>query len=375
MTLGILGGGQLGRMTAFAAARLGLDVRILTDVASGPERAFANVTVADWTEPDVLRRWVAGCDVVTVESEWAPADHLARVLPDATAQHPSVETLLTVRHKGRQRRLLRGASLPQPEHVLCPSREALLAAPETLAYPVVVKRYEGSYDGYGNALCASPAELSDAWGRLAGADGVLAEAFVDFTAELAVQVARGADGTTAVYPVCRSEQHDHRCHAVEVPAGLASETELEAQRVAVRAVETIGMVGIATAELFLLPDGSVLVNELAPRPHNTGHYTIEAAHTSQFENHVRAVCGLPLGDPSLRVPAACMINVLGTQEGVARPDLSAALEAVPEASVHIYGKQRSRPKRKMGHVTVTAASAATARRRAEAAAELIGTCS
>ena len=371
MTLGILGGGQLSRMTALAALRLGLDVRILADVASGPERAFAGVTVGDWTDPDVLCRWASGCDVVTVESEWAPAD----LLPDGVAVSPSAETLRAVRHKGRQRDLLTACELPQPAYRQCPARESLHEAAHALAFPLVAKRYEGSYDGYGNATCHTPADLDAAWDALAGSDGLLAEAFVDFTAELAVQVARGPDGTTAVYPVCRSEQRDHRCHAVEAPAGLTSETELEAQRVAVRAVESIGMVGIATAELFLLADGSALVNELAPRPHNSGHYTIEASHTSQFENHVRAVCGLPLGDPSLRVPAACMINVLGTDDAPARPDLAAALEAVPEASIHIYGKTASRPRRKMGHVTVTAATAATARRRAETAAGLIGVCS
>ena len=370
MTLGILGGGQLGRMTAFAAVRLGLDVRLLTDARSGPEAPFADVTVGDWTDPAVLRAWVAPCDAVTAESEWAPVDRLAGVLPAGVAVYPDAATLVGVRHKGRQRDVLSAAGLAQPAHRRCGSREALHAAAAALGLPLVAKRYEGSYDGYGNATCRSAADLDVAWDALAAEDGLLAEAFVDFSAELAVQVARGADGATAVYPVCRSEQRDHRCHAVEVPAGLDRQAELGAQRIAVRAVEAIGMVGVATAELFLARDGALLVNELAPRPHNTGHYTIEATHASQFENHVRAVCGLPLGDPSLRVPAACMVNVLGARDGEAAPELGGAL-AVPEATVHLYGKHAVRPRRKMGHVTVTAQTVAAARAHAEAAAAAI----
>ena len=367
MTLGILGGGQLGRMTALAAIRLGLDVRILTDAASGPEAAFADVTVGDWTDAELLRAWAAGCDAVTAESEWAPVDRLAAVLPDGVSVYPEAATLVAVRHKGRQRALLAEADLPQPPHRLCATRDTLHGAAAELGLPLVAKRYEGSYDGYGNATCHTPSDLDAAWDALALPDGLLAEAFVDFEAELAVQVARGADGATAVYPVCRTEQRDHRCHAVEVPAGLDADVDARAQRIAIQAIEAIGMVGIATAELFLTRDGGILVNELAPRPHNTGHYTIEGSHTSQFENHVRAVCGLPLGDPSLRAPAACMINVLGQRDGEATPELGAALD-VPSAAVHLYGKRAVRPRRKMGHVTVTAATPQLARERAEAAA-------
>ena len=368
MTLGILGGGQLGRMTAQAALRLGLDVRILTDAASGPEGAFAHVTVADWTDPDTLAAWADGCDGVTAESEWAPVDRLpARA---GLAVWPTPDTLRTVRHKGRQRDALAEAGLAQPPYRRCPTLDAARAARHAFG-AVVAKRYQGSYDGYGNATCHTDADLDAAWDGLAADDGLLIEGFVDFQAELAVQVVRGADGDTEVYPVCRSEQRDHRCHAVEVPSGIAGDVEMEAQRVAVRAVEAIGMVGVATAELFLTADGGVLVNELAPRPHNSGHYTIEASHTSQFENHVRAVCGLALGEPGLRVPAACMVNVLGDRQGDAAPHVAEALADVPEASVHVYGKRAVRPRRKMGHVTVTAPTVQAARSRAETAASRV----
>ena len=387
MTLGILGGGQLGRMTALAALRLGLDVRILADRASGPARPFAGTTVGDWTDPSVLRGWAEGCDAVTVESEWAPADRLRDVLPEGVALWPSPDTLRVVRHKGRQRDRLAERGLPQPDHARAESLDALAAAAQRLGLPVVVKRFEGSYDGYGNATCRRPEDLGAAWEALAADDGLLVEAFVPFEAELAVQVARRADGETVVYPAVRSEHRDHRLHAATVPAGLAAAVEADAQRVARAAVEAVGAVGVVTVELFLLPGadasatgagapagdgatGRILVNEIAPRPHNTGHLWTEAGHTSQYENHVRAVLGLPLGDPGLRVPAACLVNVLGQRDGPARPRLDDAL-AVGGATLHLYGKPDVRPDRKMGHVVATAPDAATARDRAERAASLV----
>ena len=373
MTLGILGGGQLGRMTALAALRLGLDVRILAERPSGPAAPFAGATVADWTDPFVLRDWAEGCDAVTVESEWAPADRLLDVLPAGVLLWPSPDTLRTVRHKGRQRDRLAERGLPQPDYARAATREALGAAADRFGLPVVAKRFEGSYDGYGNATCRTPEELDDAWGRLAADDGLLVEAFVPFEAELAVQVARRADGEAVVYPAVRSEHRDHRLHAATVPAGLDADLEAEARRVALAAVEAVEAVGVVTVELFLLGADAgrrVRVNEIAPRPHNTGHIWTEAGHTSQYENHVRAVLGWPLGSPDLRVPAACLVNVLGVREGTSRPRLHDAL-AVEGASLHLYGKPDVRPARKMGHVVVTAPTPDAARRRAERAATLV----
>ena len=366
-TLGILGGGQLCRMTAQAALRLGIGVRILTDVASGPEAAFADVTVGDWEDADVLRAFAAGCTAVTAESEWAPVERLVGAVPGA-AVWPSPETILAVRHKGRQRDALAAAGLPQPRYARAATLAEAKAATADFGGSVVAKQFEGSYDGYGNATCRSDADVEAAWERLAADDGLLVEAFVPFEAELAVTVARRPDGATAVYPVVRSEHRDHRLHAATLPSGAGAGVEAEAQRVALTAVEALGCVGVATVELFWLAGAEVLVNEVAPRPHNTAHGTIEACVTSQFENHVRAVLGLPLGETRLRVPAAVTINVLGTTEGPFCPDLEAAL-GVAGASVHLYGKTESRPTRKMGHITATADMPAEARRLAEEAAE------
>ncbi len=373
--LGILGGGQLGRMTALAAARLGVPVRVLADAETGTGRPLAHVTVADWTDPFVLRDWAEGCDVVTVESEWAPADRLLDVLPEGVRLCPGVPTLLAIRHKGRQRERLAAAGLPQPEHVWAETPEEAYDALERFGR-VVLKQFEGSYDGYGNATCQTADDVDGAWDRLAAeptptrAGGLLVEAFVPFEAEAAVTVARRADGEAVVYPAVRSEHRDHRLHAATVPAGFSDATEAAARRVALDTIAALDVTGVATVELFVTGAGEVLVNEVAPRPHNTAHLTLDASHTSQFENHVRAALGWPLGDPALRVPAACMVNVLGQREGDTAPDLGAAL-AVPGASVHLYGKDEVRPRRKMGHVTATAATADDARQRAEAAAAAV----
>lgn len=374
MTLGILGGGQLGRMTALAAARLGVPVRFLTPDADGPSDPFAHVTVADWTADTVLAGWAAGCDVVTVESEWAPADRLAALRPDLPIR-PAPDALVVVRHKGRQNAAFAAAGLPQPTFAVPATRAEAHDARAALGGVVVAKQFEGSYDGYGNATCRADADVDAAWDRLAGPDGLLMEAFVPFEAEAAVTVARRPGGETVVYPVVRSEHRDHRLHAATVPAGFPDAVEAEARRVALAAVEAVDVVGVATVELFVTAAGadgrpSVLVNEIAPRPHNTAHLTIEAHATSQFENHVRAVLDLPLGSPALRVPAAAMVNVLGTADGPAAADLTGAL-AVDGASVHLYGKREVRERRKMGHVTATGPTADEARATAERAAAAI----
>lgn len=370
-TIGILGGGQLGRMLALAAVRLGMEVRILTPEASGAEAAFSNVTVGDWTDSNVLRNFAVGCDAITVESEWAPAAELARLLPEGVLIVPYPETLELIRNKGRQKKALQKAGLPVPPFALCETLEEAKAAAAEFGFPVVLKRFEGSYDGYGNATCDDDIALADAWNHLADADGALLEAWVPFVEELAVLIARGPDGNAVVYPVAYTEQADHRCHAVVVPAELPESVAIEAQRISLAAVEAVGGVGITAVELFRLADGRVLINELAPRPHNTGHYTIEACHTSQFENHVRAVMGWPLGSPALRVPAACMVNVLGFHDGPPHAgSLRLALD-IADASIHLYGKTEARRRRKMGHVTVTAGDPQTARLHAEAAASQI----
>ena len=371
LTLGILGGGQLGRMMALAAIPMGIRVRFLVPKPAGPAQGLGDITVADWTDPDVLRTFAEGCTAVTVESEWAPADRLADVLPEGVGLWPQPKTLALIRDKGVQKQALQDAGLPVPRFTCCPTLDDALATAEGFGYPVVLKRFRGSYDGYGNATAQTPDALRTAWPDLADDDGLMVETFVSFVRELAVLIARRPDGSQVTYPVAYTEQRDHRCHAVEVPADVTADVAAEAQRVALKAVEVVEGVGITAVELFETEEGDILVNELAPRPHNTGHYTIEGCYTSQFANHVRAVLGLPLGDPSLREDFAAMVNVLGHREGTIKLDGFAQALDIPGAAVHLYGKPDVRPKRKMGHVTVTGSDRQDVRRRAEKAAGLI----
>lgn len=369
--IGILGGGQLGRMSALAAIRMGVHVRTLSPSPSGPVAPLGDAVVGDWTDPDVMEAFVRTCDVITVESEWAPAELAESVAPDHVRVWPSASTLRLIRHKGTQKSVLADNGIPVPAFRECATIEAAREAIGEFGYPVLAKRFEGSYDGYGNATIRTEEDLTEAWTELAAEDGLLIEQFVDFVRELAVMVARSASGQTVVYPVVDTEQRDHRCHAVTAPAHISDRVSDAAQAMAIACADAVSIVGLLGVELFELHDGTVLVNELAPRPHNTGHYSIEACHTSQFENHVRAVLDWPLGNPDLQVPAAVMINVLGHRAGTVTTDGLAQALRVPGAAVHIYGKQESRPKRKMGHVTVTASTTIEARERAERAASHI----
>jgi 5-(carboxyamino)imidazole ribonucleotide synthase len=390
-TLGILGGGQLGKMMAQEALRMGIGVRLLSPKEAGPMQGFAGAQTGDWRDADVLARFADGCDAVTVESEWAPAAEARDALSEEVAVWPSPHTLRLISHKGRQKTHLREAGLPVPPFRNCASLDEAKAAAGELGYPVVAKQFEGSYDGYGNATCRDAGDVEDAWENLSAEDGLMIEQFVDFSAELSIIVARRPNGMNRSYAPVHTVQHadTHRCHRVEAPASRflsLSDTQVtEAYDLGEAAAEAVESVGVLAAELFLHKDGSLSINELAPRPHNTGHVTIEACETSQFENHVRAVLGLPLGDAGLRVPCAVMVNVLGEREGHP-PRAGEAFHKtllVPGASVHIYGKPEVRPGRKMGHVTVTGANREDdfgdeadllcddVRRRAEKAADLI----
>lgn len=358
-------------MMALAAIPMGIGVRFLAPKPAGPMQGLGTQTVGDWKDPDVIRSWADGLSVVTVESEWAPAEIAAAALGDSVPVRPVPRTLEIIRHKGRQKSHLAEAGLPVPEFVNCATIEEALDAARSFGYPVVAKQFLRSYDGYGNATVNSDDELRSAWDELAAEDGLMVEAFVDFVQELSVLVARRPGGEHVVYPVAHTEQRDHRCHAVVVPAEASPNVLTEARRVGLSAVESVGGVGLTAVELFETTGGRVLVNELAPRPHNTGHYSIEGSYTSQFENHIRAILDLPLGTPELRQPVSVMVNVLGHREGTSRPRGFEDALNIPGAAVHIYGKPDVRSKRKMGHVTVNGHKRDEVRQRAEKAAASI----
>lgn len=372
-TLGIVGGGQLAKMTAQAATQLGCEVVVLERSSDFPAHALDTRWIqGDWDDPAKLLELAAEVDVVSLENEFVSPVALRAVEQAGHVLRPSVATMALVQDKLIQKRTFAAAELPLPrfEAVEAPEDVARVAA--AAGWPLVLKRRTLGYDGKGNATVRSEAEVEGAWRKLAGGPGrVYAEEYCLFVLELAAIVVRGLDGGVREYPVVETENREHVCRVVRAPARVEARVAAEAARVARAAVEAIQGVGAFGVEMFLTRDGVVLVNEIAPRVHNTGHYTIEGCATSQFENHVRAVLGLPLGAATLRAPAACMVNLLGAGPGPGTPiGLERALR-VDGASVHVYGKSTSQRGRKMGHVTALGATMQEAEARALAAAEAI----
>jgi 5-(carboxyamino)imidazole ribonucleotide synthase len=371
--LGILGGGQLARMTVEAASRLGIEVAILEREANSPAgRMAAREVTGEWTDHDQLAALAEGVLAVTLENEFVDAPALAWLEERGVPVFPTAATLAAVQDKLTQKRFMSAAGVAVPDFAEVRVREDITTAGERWGWPVVLKARRNGYDGYGNATLRGPEDSAEACERLGWPErALLVETWVPFVRELAVMVARGRGGEVVVYPVVETVQREHICHIVRAPAQVASHVAARAAEMAQRAVEAIGGIGVFGVELFETADGEVFYNELAPRPHNSGHYSIEGCVTSQFENHTRAVLGLPVGSAELVAPAAVMVNLLGTRSGSARADGLGRALAVPEAHVHIYGKLASRRGRKMGHVTVLGATVAEAEARARAAAAAI----
>lgn len=369
-TVAILGGGQLARMMCAAATRIGVRTRVYQGADTGPCAFCADVFTGAWDDADALREFLAPAEVVTLDYEAVDLTTVREVMPSAAALRPGAQTMAWVSDKIAQRQRAVEAGLPVGPTRACPTVDALRAAGEELGYPMMLKRPRNSYDGYGNRTVKSASELEDAFSGLGG-QGVLAEGWVPFELELATMVARRPGGEARAYPLVATYQKDHKCDAVEIPAAVSKDVVARATELALKAAEAYDCIGVVGVEMFLLADGQVLLNEIAPRPHNTGHYTLDACATSQFENHLRGVLDMPLGDTSLLGPAAAMVNIIGTRSGPSRNEgLDRAL-AVDGASIHLYGKYDVRPGRKMGHVTAIGPDVATARARATQAASEI----
>ena len=352
--LGIIGGGQLARMTTIAAQQLGCDVVVLENNRLSPAATFASHSIiGDWNTPDALLELASQVDVITLENEFVDASLLAGLEQAGHSVWPSSRTLALVQDKFSQKQALQAAGLPIPQMRATDDRADLDVAIAEFGLPLVLKARRNAYDGKGNATIRHESEADTAWLRLGGHVGnpLYAEEFCEFTAELAVIITRGRDGETAIYPVVETVQKNHICHLVRAPARLVPGMAGHVTDVARRAVEAVDAVGSFGVEMFLTHDGEIVVNELAPRVHNSGHYTIEACVCSQFENHVRAVLGLPLGSTRMIAPAAAMVNLLGSIHAPGRVGGLKEALAIPGAHVHLYGKSMSGKGRKMGHVT------------------------
>ncbi|MDA0635276.1 5-(carboxyamino)imidazole ribonucleotide synthase [Nonomuraea sp. MCN248] len=363
--VGIVGAGQLARMTQPPAIALGVELRVL---AGAPDESAARVivdtVVGDYRSLDDLRAFAQGCHAITFDHEHVPGELIRALVDDGHAVHPGPGALLHAQDKAvmRERLTAIGAPCPAWARVSDPGEVAAFAAEH--GRPVVLKAITGGYDGRGVWVCDSEEAAAEAF---AAGSPLLAEAFVPFERELAVLVARSPHGQGVSYPVVETVQRDGICVEVLAPApGLDPEEAAEAQRVALRIAEELGVTGLLAVEMFQTGQGLV-VNELAMRPHNSGHWTIEGSRTSQFEQHLRAVLDLPLGSPAMTAPAVVMANLLGGDD----PDLFKRYEHVmahdPGVKVHFYGKQ-VRPGRKIGHVTAVGDDLDEVRARARHAA-------
>ena len=345
----VIGGGQLARMMQPAAVALGVPLRVLVE---GPDVAAAQVVrdpvVGDHLDLDDLRSVARDCTVVTFDHEHVPPEHLTTLSEEGHACRPGPHALLFAQDKGAMRRRLTELGTPAPRHRTVSAIEDLDTFAAEVGWPLVLKTLRGGYDGKGVFLVEAPSEaqtLLDQHGTL------LAEERVDFSRELSALVARSPSGQIAAYPVVESVQRDGVCAEVTCPApGLHPDLAVHAQRIAMDLSAALDVVGVLAVEMFETRDGRVLVNELAMRPHNTGHWSIDGAVTSQFENHLRAVLDLPLGDPSPRARWTCMVNVLGGEVDGLYDGYPHVLARDPGARVHLYGKP-VRPGRKVGHVT------------------------
>ncbi|MCU0310748.1 MAG: 5-(carboxyamino)imidazole ribonucleotide synthase [Acidimicrobiales bacterium] len=368
----LIGAGQLARMTAAPAAALDVELRVLA--ASSQDcaaRAVPGALVGDWNDDAVVAAIAADADVITFDHELVDARIVARWEAAGHVVRPGSATLAIAADKAAQRQAMEAAGVPVPLYGLATTVAEVEEHGTRFGWPLVVKAARGGYDGRGVWWLERPDEAGPVLAGLPDGVPLVVEPVLALDAELAVQVARAADGRTVVSPTVRTHQVDGICHEVVVPSGVAPELDEEARRLARRVAEAVDAVGMLAVEFFVVGD-RLLVNELAPRAHNSGHYGIEACTTSQFENHLRAILDLPLGDPGLRVPAAAMVNVLGGPEA---PDPAAALRAAltsPGAKVHLYGKEH-RPGRKLGHVTVCAADPESAVTAARAAARSLVT--
>jgi len=353
--IGFLGAGQLAKMSAQEAFRYGWRVASYSDrPAAEPLQWMSPLSYTGaFDDIDALVAFAESCNVITLENEFLSSDVLREMVERTGVPiYPSPDSFEAVESKWKEKSTFQEAGIPVAPFQIVTGEKDFDAFGESYGWPFVLKSSKGGYDGYGNRVVSNIAEAKEGFASLGGDAGheILAEAMIPFVKELAVQVARNEFGMV-VYPCCETIQTGQICTAVLSPAPVDPGIQSKAQELAKAAMEAVDGIGLFAFEFFLTQSGELLLNESAPRPHNSGHYTIEACVSSQFDNHVRAVTSTPLGSTQMSVPAAVMVNILGTD---ARPaQLDGALDLLDsDAKLHLYGKAQSKPGRKMGHLTL-----------------------
>lgn len=359
-TIGILGGGQLARMLALAARAMGYRLAVLDPDEACPAAPVSDVVIAAaYDHPDGLRRLAEVSDVITLEFENVPTEALT-ALESRVSLHPGRGVLEIARDRINEKRFLNGIGAATAPWAGITAETDLEGAARSVGFPAILKTATLGYDGKGQVRVTGLHDLQRAWDTLKRARCVL-EGVVAFDLEISVIVARSSAGQERAFAPFENQHQNGILDLSLWPARIPDEVSRSATDLALRIAEAIGVIGLLTVEMFVTPDGRVIVNELAPRPHNSGHLSIEAARTSQFAQAIRAVCGLPLGDVTPHA-AAAMANLLGETWARGEPDWNAALEA--GANLHLYGKREARPGRKMGHLTALGANPVDALERA-----------
>ncbi|EAW33829.1 5-(carboxyamino)imidazole ribonucleotide synthase [Lyngbya sp. PCC 8106] len=376
--VGVIGGGQLASMMASAAQSLGVSVVVQTPNANDPAVSLATETIfAEIEDAQATARLANRCDVITFENEFVDLDSLFPLSQHGVCFRPRLEALSVLLDKYDQLCFFQELGFPIPQFkALTKDGEEdniLHTVAKTWGFPVVLKTRRHGYDGQGTFILKDEASLRSTWVKL-GYPPLLLQEFVPFERELAVIAARSVTGDVAVYPVVETCQIDQVCRWVIAPAAISPTLTIQIEGIAQTLLNRLEAVGVFGIELFLTASGQIFINEIAPRTHNSGHFTLDASHTSQFEQHLRAVCGLPLGDPQMHCPGAVMVNLLGYEQAVMKPGTSQPLYGekqqqlaeIPNAFVHWYGKTESRPGRKLGHVTVLLETQSAEQRQKEA---------
>jgi len=374
ITLGILGGGQLAKMLANSAYQLGINIAIIENSSNSPAGEMTKMEFPKgWNEISQLDKFIEISDIITLENEFIDPTIL-EYIEKKRKVFPNSNTIKLIQDKYIQKKTFSNAGIKVPIFNKIDSIEDAHIFAANHGYPFLLKTRKLGYDGYGNFTVNNHSDIQLAFDKFKNVPnfaGLLAEAFVNYSKELAVMIARNENEDFAVYPCVETIQKNHICHTVHAPADIDEAIIAQAQQIALQCVQSVDGVGMFGVELFLLADQSLLVNEIAPRPHNSGHYSIEACECSQFENTIRAVCNLPLGSTDMLLKNAVMVNLLGERDGIGVPeDISDALK-VKGAHLHLYNKKQSRIGRKMGHITALGDSLKEATLKAYRAADLI----
>ncbi len=358
--IGIVGGGQLGKMMLLEAKKMGFFAAILDPVEDCPAHSISDVhVVAGFNDRGAIRELARQTDVLTYEFEHINADALTELEEEGFVVYPTAKSLKIIQNKFTQKKCLKDANIPVPDFFSVKTQSEIQELGSKMGYPLILKSCTGGYDGKGNYVINEEKEIDAAWTALKGdQQELMIEEFIPFTMEISVLACRGINGQTVVYPVAENEHENNILKQTKVPANISEETTKTAMDIAREVMNVFQGVGMFCVEMFVtqaenMSKSFVLVNEIAPRPHNSGHYTIEACATSQFMQHIRAITGLPLGSPKLLTPSV-MRNIL-SEEGykgeaiVTGAEETLSLEGV---NLHIYGKKTASPNRKMGHITV-----------------------